>query len=241
MQTSNEFVSKIISEKHLTAKLKSAGYEELAKYFSQFISNLNQDFSLISVVGGVASGKTTLVKELVKRIPGSDFIGTDDYVKGTREYRRNEIVAKGKSPYEKYDFEFMRNKIAEIKNITEDEVVSLPQYDSHTGLAVAAGEENFTKKISKLKLLFVEGDFQPLTEMDLLVYFHVSDSIRTNNRIERDQQERNEVDIEKLMADIQIREQQQHYPITLPEASNADVIIVADYNSAHQYEFTLYS
>lgn len=53
-----------------------------------------------------------------------------------------------------------------------------------TGEAVDAKE--YHKKISKVKYIIVEGDFDFVENPDLLIYFDVDDEIRLDNRIQRD-------------------------------------------------------
>lgn len=53
-----------------------------------------------------------------------------------------------------------------------------------TGEAVDAKE--YHKKISQVKYIIVEGDFDFVIAPDLLIYFDVDDETRLNNRIQRD-------------------------------------------------------
>lgn len=211
---------------------------KLLEYLIEKINSIEKVHTkLITLVGGVASGKTTMAKELVEKLGSADFITTDDYAAKDREFRRKNYGSIEK----KYDLEMYHRKVTAILTLKQKEEVKLPTYNPETGLAAAAGEENFVKKIGKVKTLIVEGDFKFSENPDLAIYFHVADETRKQNRLKRDIQERGEINQEKLMLDIEARNKLQHFPFTLNYAEEADIIIWAKLAAgSEQYEYDVY-
>lgn len=142
----------------------------------------NNSVKVISIVGGAGSGKTTLAHELIMFLGDACTLSTDDYVIGNREFRRKNL--EGKNPLKKYNPAVLNKNIATIKNLKANEVCFVPTYDDVTGEAVDAKE--YYKKISQVKYIVVEGDFDFVINPDVLIYFDVDDEIRLENRIQRD-------------------------------------------------------
>lgn len=203
----------------------------LAKFLSDEIQILG--VKVVGIVGGVACGKSILSEELRRNLGNSIVLSTDNYVKGTREWRRNEIVAKQKNPLLKYDFELLNKN---IEHLRLGKRVLLPQYDQLTGLAIEDTLDKYRIIDKKTDYIIVEGDFFEYTRPDLLLYIHASDELRKSLRIERDTAKRNEGNILKLLEDIELRNQQQHFPYTLPCSNSADIIVVLNFeNNAFKY------
>ena len=137
---------------------------------------------VISIVGGAGSGKTIFAHELIMFLGNACTLGTDDYVIGDREYRRKYL--EGGNPLKKYNSKALNDNISTIKSLGNGEYCFVPTYDDVTGEAVDAKE--YHKKISKVKYIIVEGDFDFVENPDLLIYFDVDDEIRLDNRIQRD-------------------------------------------------------
>lgn len=197
---------------------------DLLNYLASTIRKLFKGETLvICLIGGPGSGKTTLSKKISAKLGSADVIGTDDYVVGDRNYRREKI--EGRDPLLKYDFEFMNKKINEIKSLSGGKTIKVPTYDENTGIAIAQGEENFSHKISKIKFLIVEGDFQMVPNPDLVIYLDVEDEVRLSNRINRDKATRNESETEKIKESFELRQKLQFIPYTLPVRNTADITI----------------
>ncbi len=137
---------------------------------------------VISIVGGAGSGKTTFANELITFLGDACTLGTDDYVVGDRDYRRKNL--EGKNPLLKYNPEALNENIRAIQKLQEGEFYMVPKYDDVTGEAVDAKE--YHKKITPVKYIVVEGDFDFVKNPDLLIYFDVDDETRLQNRIRRD-------------------------------------------------------
>jgi len=236
MKNSDEFIQKVLDKNHhLVAK--SLNNPQLYEYLNKRIKELpGQGTKIITLVGGVASGKTTLAKKLVKKLKDADSITTDSFSAGTREYRHSQYGNVEK----KYDLELYKKKINSFKDLNPGEEIRFPHYDQATGIAAAAGEENFPKKVKKVKYFIIEGDFNfSKGEEDLSIYFHVPDEVRTKNRIKRDTKKRSAHDMKELLEDIKVREEKQHFPFTLPNAENADILVTVR-ESGGKYGYSVY-
>lgn len=187
---------------------------------------------VISIVGGAASGKTTLAREFAKYLGNADTFSTDDYLIGDRAYRREHF--EGRAPIMKYDRERLNTDIAKIKNLQEGEELPVPTYDGHSGKAIAADE--YKHKIGMVDYLVIEGDFDFVDKPDLLVYFEVPDKVRLENRVTRDQVERNEVP-EKITQNFMERQKDQHEPYTLPAKDKSDMVVEAKKDEDGKYKY----
>lgn len=196
----------------------------LLDYLALEIKKLfKEETVIICLIGGPGSGKTTLSKKISAKLGSADVISTDDYVIGDRQFRREKI--EGQDPLLKYDFKFMNKKIDEIKSLSDDEVVKVPTYDENTGIAIAQGEDNYSHKISKINFLIIEGDFQIVSNPDLVIFLDVEDKVRLSNRINRDKITRNESETEKIKENFELRQKLQFIPHTLPVRDTADIIV----------------
>jgi uridine kinase len=178
--------------------------------------------SVVALVGGAASGKTVLAQAVVAAVRArnrtADVISTDDFVVGDRERRRQ--LEKDGDARAKYDFAFLDKVVASVR---AHEVISVPQYDDHTGVAVDSLLR--PHRIGDLDVLIVEGDFLEVVDPDLVIFLHVPDSIRLHNRLHRDVRERSAVDTAEVESNFRLRQHTQHIPFTLPAATAADIIV----------------
>jgi len=212
-------------------KIESAvGLDQLLERINELVSKETSHVQVVSLVGGAGSGKTTLAKKMIERLPESDSISTDDYVIGTRLDRSK---LEGKDPILKYDFDLLRRNVDKIR---EGRPVLVPHYDDASGIAVAA--EEYSHRVPKVKTLIVEGDFHPLRDADVVLYLHVSDEVRLQNRIKRDTRIRAATDEDGIKENFLLRQRIQHIPYTLPVARFADLIIEGI--PGEEYRYNLY-
>lgn len=208
------------------------GTEDVLSFLAQAISTLpkKDEVNVVSLVGGAASGKSTLATRLVAALQNqgivADAIGTDNFCKGDRAWRW--ATFEGDNPQDpagKYDFELLNQKVQAIKeNKDPNKAIAVPAYDQATGLAADAGEENYTHKIGAIDVLIVEGDFHPLEQPDLVVFIHMPDAARLQSRVERDIVHRNGEEA-KTTANFMTRHHRQHVPYTLLAINRADVVL----------------
>lgn len=221
---SEAYVASQLAER-FTVEATGLTAEQLTQQLAQDIQAVHQDeVTVVSLIGGAASGKTTLSGMIAESLTSlgliADRISTDDYVVGDRAYRREHF--EGKEPRAKYDFELMNQK---IKQIRQRQPVGVPTYNEQTGEAIGIGEENFSHNIDHVDVLIVEGDFPEVDTPDLRIFLHVSDEARLQARRDRDITTRSEVDDAKIVENFNLRQRTQHFPITLPAIDTADIAV----------------
>jgi uridine kinase len=210
-------------------KLQKSGLtsEQVSRLLTQTIQDLPlEGVRVISIVGGPASGKGTLVGALTSGLNQAglraDSIGTDDYNLGTRAWRWER---EREDPISLKDFALLNRHIAAIMRLNEGETVAVPVYDQPTGLAIEVGEENFPHKVGKVDVLFVEGDFDAVDNPDLLVFLDVPMETRMQARIDRDLKERGEVNPKKVASSFKSRHEKQYVPHTAPAIKRANLVL----------------
>lgn len=203
--------------------------DEVVDLIARRIENLpGGDVAVVSLVGGAASGKTILAGKIVSELDDrgvvADVIGTDDYVMGDRAYRRKHL--EDDDPRSKYDFELLNQKINEVRRNTDSNVtIGVPTYNEQTGEAIAVSEENYSHQVGKVDVLLVEGDFYEVNDPNLVIYLHLPDRHRLQNRLDRDTQHRSEDDIKKIVENFNHRQKNQHALHTLPATHKAHMLL----------------
>ncbi len=184
----------------------------------------------VSVIGGAASGKTTIAEGLVSCLQQddaqTDMLSTDNYVVGDRAYRQ--VKLKNADAQKKYDFNLMDEHVRAIRQLnSKKQTVTVPLIDKETGRAVDAGEDGLKHDVGKLDVLIIEGDF-PRDDYDIRFYIHVPDEQRLQNNIEREVGQAKNVDTGQLTARFNDRQRTLHKPYTLPALQSADYVLVAN-------------
>jgi uridine kinase len=243
---SEQYVRPVLNE---SFDLKEVGLQEnalLAYLTTEIHSRLGTQPCVVSIVGGAGSGKSVLTQALVESLARQDLvadsISTDDYNLGNRTWRWEHFEGtEVRDPMDKWDFKLMNQKIAAIRsNNTRGATVKVPTYDQATGLAIDAGEENYTHEIGKIDVLVVEGDMFQVDNPDFAIYLHTTDSQRLQNRTNRDVTHRNAGDAAKIAANFALRHQNQHVPYTLPAIESADVVIDVKVADEGDWAYDLY-
>lgn len=221
--------------------------QQLVEFLANTIATLDvsEQVKVVSLVGGAASGKSTLSERLLAALGQmdleADVIGTDDFIRGDRDWRWAHFEGDNpQPPIGKYDFALLNSKIQSIKaNRNQDATIPVPTYDQATGLAVDAGEENYKHRIGPIDVLIVEGDFHPTEEPDMVVFLHVDDETRLQNRIIRDERLRGNADPQKTATSFNLRHHNQHIPHTLPTVDVADYV-VNTHTTKQEWEYDVY-
>ncbi|MBI1327660.1 MAG: AAA family ATPase [Alphaproteobacteria bacterium] len=181
---------------------------------------------VIALYGGPASGKTTLAADLQKQFANSVVMSTDDFLIGTRTYRREHFEGKT-SPTSKYDAEFLNGLIDKLGAMAKGDIVRLPRYNEQTGEALSVGYENFPVTVEqKPDFIFIEGDFDFLSAENkpaLTVFIDVPDETRLQRRIARDVVTRN-ANEDAVRKSFAARQETQFIPYTLKLRDQADIL-----------------
>lgn len=209
---------------------------ELLTNLSNIIRKLKIDdhVTIISLIGGAASGKSTMARKLKDFLGDANILGTDDYLVGDRSFRRKHL--EGGDPREKYNQKKLNTHIEKICHLKEGEQFFIPTYDEVTGEAVDATKYN--KAVGKAKYLIIEGDFDFVEKPDYRIYLDVSDQTRLSNRLRRDQNTRN-ANIQEIKDSFDLRQKLQYTPYTLPAREKANLIIKACVGEDDEYVYEI--
>jgi uridine kinase len=252
---SDEVIQKTIRDRRLV--LIATGLDD--QRATQEIVNLlcrtrRKETTVISLIGGAASGKSTLAKSIAEVLKSTAIISTDDFLLGSRAYRRKYL--EGGDPLDKYGFDLLREKVNQITNLRFGESVGVPVYheengagiriidfDSETGQIISIDKNHCQRWVGKVEFLIIEGDFQPLADPDHQIFLHVPDRIRLRNRIARDAKQRDAVRIEETVSNFELRQTLQHRPFTLACANRADILVIVSANeidAGYEYMYSLW-
>jgi uridine kinase len=248
---SDLYVQNIIINGDFYLTASSIALTELTRVI---FNQLKFDFpKVLSIVGGAASGKSTLASSLAKTLKncGMDSIlilNTDDYSVGTRSFREN--LPENIDPYITHDFKLLAENVDRILRLIPGEQITIPRYNPSNGSGVYPLEfadstmdrEKFLTQLitGPVKLIIVEGDFQPLKETDYIIYLHLPDKARLENRLRRDIHIRNYKTRKNVIKSFKQRQVSQHNPYTLPLAENANAIIWSVPEKKHKQSTFLY-
>lgn len=238
----DEAISKLVNENFVLLE-QGIDTDKLLKVLSDIIaSRLGPKVSVVSRIGGAASGKTMLssrlAEQLTERAVAADVISTDDFVVGDRDFRRAHF--EGKDPRAKYDFGLLNYKVDAIRhNQMPGVTIGVPSYDQHSGKAIEVGEDNFMHQVGPVDVLIVEGDFLEVKDPDVAIFLDVASDIRLKNRIGRDLVHRNVSDQRSVIANFALRQETQHIPYTVPAADSAEILICGDISN-NQWRYDVY-
>jgi len=202
---------------------------------------LSKGVKTVSVVGGAASGKSTIAEELVEMLQNggtsTDMLCTDNYVVGDLKHRQTDL--KDADAKEKYNFKLMDEHIKAIRQLaTEDKTVAVPVIDAETGIAADADPSTFSHKVPEVDVLVIEGDF-PRDDYDVRFYIHVPDDQRLQNNIDRETERNDDADPGQLTENFNARQRTLHRPYTLGALKTADFVLEADVDK-DDWTYTLY-
>ncbi len=228
--SNNAYVQSVLSQ-HFVPIREGLDQADTVELMANIMKQLTTPgVKTVSVIGGAASGKSTIAEELVKCLcadgVATDILSTDDYVVGDRDYRQ--VKLKDADAQKKYDFSLMDQHTAAIRGLADEkQSVTVPVIDPETGVAVDADTDEQSREINKVDVLVVEGDF-PRDDYDIRFYIHLPDGQRLQNNIERELEQKDDVDAGKLTETFNDRQRTLHKPYTLSALQSADYVLVAD-------------
>jgi uridine kinase len=236
IENSDQYLKRVLLKRNLSRLAESVTKVDLSRTICSILTPYLP--RILSIVGGAASGKSTLAASLVDALRDSGthsiaLLNTDDYSVGTRSFRKSQLESK--NPYITHDFKLLSENVDKILRLRSGEQLVVPKYNPSTGAGVPSLLANTvdpdlevysTHLISGIiELVIVEGDFQPLIKTDYVIYLHLSDKVRLENRIRRDIKFRNYRTKSSVRKSFIQRQATQHYPYTLPVADTANAII----------------
>jgi len=148
-----------------------------------------KDTIFIGIAGGSASGKTTVVKKIMKRLKNSKLsqIELDSYYKDFSDLTPEERNRINFDHPQSIDFDLLIKHINELKNGNS---IEKPSYEFATHL-----RDKETTTIEPTKIIILEGILiftDPIIRklLDLKIFVDTASDIRLMRRIERDMKER---------------------------------------------------
>ncbi len=185
---------------------------------------------IILVGGGTASGKTYVIKEVVKLIGEENVthISIDDYYKDLTDVPMEERVKINYDHPKAFDWTLIKQQLLALKN---DETIEKPTYDY-----VIHNRSDKTETVTPKKIVIVEGimalvnkDIRKLG--DLKIFINATRERRLVRRMERDQKERGRT-VDSIINQYFATVQPMYEEIVEPSSYYADVLINNDgYNN----------
>ena len=144
---------------------------------------------LITIAGGTASGKSTVVREIIKHFSKEEVrvICQDNYYKAQDELTMEERVKTNYDHPESFDTDLMHEQLAELLNGNS---IDMPIYDFKVH-----NRSDEVKHINPSKVIILEGilalyDKRIRDISDILIYVESDPDIRFIRRLKRDIEER---------------------------------------------------
>lgn len=144
---------------------------------------------IIGITGGTASGKTTIVEQVVSKLNTDTIcvISQDSYYKKTDNLSHHDRINQNFDHPDSIDFDLLTKQLKDLKN---GKSIEQPIYSFQTHNRIAD-----KKKITPKNIIIVEGilifnDKRLLDLLDLTIFIHADADERLIRRILRDSKER---------------------------------------------------
>jgi uridine kinase len=178
---------------------------------------------VIGIAGGTGSGKTTVVNEVVKRLPKNDvvIISQDSYYRDSVDLPLEERQKKNFDHPDSIEFELL---IDHIKQLKEGKSVQQPIYSY-----ITCTRSDETIKVEPKHVVIVEGILcltQPKLRdlMDIKVFVDCEADLRLSRVIKRDIIERGR-GIDQTLHRYEMTVRPMHLQFIEPSKHHADIII----------------
>ena len=179
---------------------------------------------IIGIAGGSGSGKTTVVREIINKVPAIDkvvVIPLDSYYKDQGHLSMEERQALNYDHPDSVDFELLNAQLAELK---AGRAVEQPTYSY---LTCTRGKE--TVHIEPADIIIVEGilifcDEKLRNQMDIKVFVDADDDDRLMRIIQRDLVERGKT-VEATIHRYCKTVKPMHLQFIAPSKRYADIIV----------------
>lgn len=182
---------------------------------------------LILVAGGSASGKSTVVKNILKKAGLKDVlnINQDDYYNDQSHMTMEERYVVNYDHPDAIDFDFLYN---DITRLLHGETIEKPLYDYKNYT-----RSDKTETISPKPIIIVEGILVLVDERlrnlaDIKLFVESDDDIRFIRRLKRDIEERGR-SIDSVINQYLKTVKPMHYQFVKPTKRYADMIIPNDF------------
>ena len=181
---------------------------------------------LIAVAGGSASGKTTVVKKIIKQLNSKDIsvISHDDYYKDLTKYTLEERARVNFDHPDSLDNDLF---VAQLKDLLDGKSISKPKYDF-----VFHNRSREAELVVPTKIIIIEGilileDERIRDLATIKIFVESDDDIRFIRRLVRDTKERGR-SIDSVITQYLTTVKPMYYSFIKPTKRYADIIIPND-------------
>jgi uridine kinase len=178
---------------------------------------------VIGITGGTASGKTTIVTEIIEELPTNEVcvISQDSYYKATGLLNYEERTKINFDHPKAIDFNLI---IKHLKNLKAGKTIAQPVYSFITHNRTKDVIETHSKKVIIVEgtLLFNNEELREI--FDLKIFVHADTDERLIRRIRRDIDERGR-DLNEVLNRYQNTLKPMHEKFIEPSKKHADIII----------------
>jgi uridine kinase len=183
---------------------------------------------VISVAGGSASGKSTVVEKIVQRAGLKDvlIIKHDDYYKDTPELSLSDRKKINYDHPESLDNDLL---IDHLKALLNGLSIEKPEYDFFDFKRLRTTVKLSPKKVIILEGILILDDPRIRALSDLSVYVELDDDTRFIRRLQRDIKERGRA-VENIIEQYQTSVKPMFHQFVRPTKRYADIIIPNDVN-----------
>ena len=181
---------------------------------------------IIAIAGGSASGKSTVVREIVNRLKSLDvsIICHDDYYKDQTHLSMEERVKTNYDHPSSLDNDLL---VEHLKSLMEGKSIDKPEYDFKTHNRMKE-----TTRVNPTKVIFVEGilvleDKRIRDLSDVKIFVKSDEDIRFIRRLKRDIEERGR-DLDSVINQYLSTVKPMFNKFVNPSSRYADIIIPND-------------
>ena len=181
---------------------------------------------IIAIAGGSASGKSTVVREIVERLKSLDvsIICHDDYYKDQSHLSMEERVKTNYDHPSSLDNDLL---VEHLKSLMEGKSIDKPEYDFKTHNRMKE-----TTRVNPTKVIFVEGilvleDKRIRDLSDVKIFVKSDEDIRFIRRLKRDIEERGR-DLDSVINQYLSTVKPMFNKFVNPSSRYADIIIPND-------------
>ena len=181
---------------------------------------------IIAIAGGSASGKSTVVREIVNRLKSLDvsIICHDDYYKDQSHLSMEERVKTNYDHPSSLDNDLL---VEHLKSLMEGKSIDKPEYDFKTHNRMKE-----TTRVNPTKVIFVEGilvleDKRIRDLSDVKIFVKSDEDIRFIRRLKRDIEERGR-DLDSVINQYLSTVKPMFNKFVNPSSRYADIIIPND-------------
>ena len=183
---------------------------------------------VIGVAGGSGSGKTTIIKEIIKGLNGIDVVTLqhDAYYKDNSGLSLEERI---KINFDHPDALETKLLVFHLEELIAGREIEMPEYDFtvHSRKKTGAKKKPAPVIIADGILIFVEKTLRDL--MDVRIFVNTDNDLRFIRRLQRDMQERGRT-MESVVAQYLDTVKPMHIAFVQPSRRYADIIIPEGHN-----------